>query len=101
MASRSAQGLRSRVEDNFYNYASSNDRPIQLPYRLSYHDLIEFVFVWGVIWSLQWGARRLRRRPQKALSGVDVGQTPVSTNLALLIAVQFLLVGNVPQVDRS
>jgi len=34
--------------------------PNQLHMRL-YHDLVEFVRAWCVLWRLQWGARRQRK----------------------------------------
>ena len=60
-----------------------------------YHDLVEFVRAWCVLWRLQWGARRQRKSTEvlndpKGISGADFDQIPVSIIFDVVVRTAFL-----------
>ena len=59
---------------------------VHLRFRLYHDDLIEFLCAWCVFQSLRWGARSLRRGPQKAWQGADIDQSVIVGSFIFVVA---------------
>ena len=61
-----------------------------------YHDLVEFVRAWCVLWRLQWGARRQRKsagvlNDPREIEGADFDQIPVSIIFDVIVHTAFFV----------